>query len=118
MLGALFLDIIIISASDPKFIIKDIVELLTLPIYGISAFSIILFEIIGPSTISLDEITLGYGIDQGLMVKILIKMYQITEELISKLVKINRSDLNDFLVKQKELLIRHPIKLESLYINN
>ena len=52
------------------------------------------------------------------MVKILIKMYQITEELISKLIKINRSDLNDFLVKQKELLIRYPIKLESLYINN
>jgi superfamily II RNA helicase len=67
-------------------------------------------------SISLDEISLEYGIDQGLMVKILIKMYQITEELISKLVKINRSDLNDFLVKQKELLIRYPIKLESLYI--
>ncbi len=69
-------------------------------------------------SISLDEINLTYGIDMGLMVKILIKMYQITEELLTKLIKINRVDLNDFLIKQKELLIRYPIKLESLYVNN
>lgn len=68
--------------------------------------------------LSLDQISLEYGIDQGLMVKILIKMYQITDELLSKLIKINRTDLNDFLTKQKDLLIRYPIQISSLYVNN
>ena len=68
--------------------------------------------------ISLDEITSIYNVDMGLIVKILIKMYQITDELLMKLVKINRSDLTEFIGNQKELLIRYPLKLESLYINN
>jgi superfamily II RNA helicase len=68
--------------------------------------------------ISLDHISQEFGIDQGLMVKILIKMYQITDELVSKLVKINRTDLTDFLVGQKDLLIRYPIQISSLYVNN
>ncbi len=68
--------------------------------------------------ITLDDITQLYEIDMGLMVRILIKMYQITDELIMKLVKINRTDLTEFLAGKKELLIRYPIKLESLYINN
>ncbi len=68
--------------------------------------------------ISLDIISMEFGIDQGLMVKILIKMYQITDELISKLVKINQIDLTDFLVGQKDLIIRYPIQISSLYVNN
>lgn len=68
--------------------------------------------------ITLDQITYLYEIDMGLMVKILIKMYQITDELLTKLVKINRTDLTEFISLQKELIIRYPIKLESLYINN
>ena len=43
---------------------------------------------------------------------------QIADELISKLVKINRTDLNEFLVEQKDLLIRYPIQISSLYVNN
>ncbi len=68
--------------------------------------------------ITLDDIIQVYDVDMGLMVRILIKMYQITDELIMKLVKINRTDLTEYLASKKELLIRYPIKLESLYINN
>lgn len=69
-------------------------------------------------TMSLDEITVIFEIDMGLMVRILIKMYQIIDELIMKLVKINRTDLTNMLSEKKELLIRHPLKLGSLYIDN
>ncbi len=69
-------------------------------------------------TMSLDEITMMFEIDMGLMVRILIKMYQIVDELIMKLVKINRTDLTNLLGAKKELLIRHPLKLGSLYIDN
>ena len=68
--------------------------------------------------ITLDDIVKLHKVDMGLMVKILIKIYQITDELIIKLVKINRTDLTEFLAGKKELLIRYPIKLESLYTNN
>lgn len=68
--------------------------------------------------LSLDDITTMFELDMGLMVKILIKMYQVTDELIMKLVKINRTDLTEYLSSKKELLIRYPLKLESLYINN
>ncbi len=70
------------------------------------------------TTISLDSITALYEIDMGLMVRILIKMYQIVDELIMKLIKINRTDLTNFLSEKKELLIRYPLKLGSLYIDN
>ncbi len=73
---------------------------------------------ISDPNISLDDITHLFEIDMGLMVRLLIKMYQICDELIMKLVKINRTDLTEFLSQKKELLIRYPIKLESLYINN
>ena len=66
-------------------------------------------------TITLDQLSINYEIDVGIIVKILIKMYQITEELIKNLEKINRADLANFLNKQKQLLIRHPLKIESLY---
>ena len=67
------------------------------------------------TSITLDELSIEYEIDIGIIVKILIKMYQITEELIKNLEKINKADLADFLNKQKQLLIRHPLKIESLY---
>jgi len=67
--------------------------------------------------LTLDEITILYKIDMGLLVKILIKMYQISDELISNLIKINKMDLSEYLLGKKELLIRSPLKIESLYIN-
>jgi len=67
--------------------------------------------------ITLDEITLNFSIDIGLFVKILIKLYQITDELLSKLDKLNLTDLTDNIIKQKDLLIRYPLKIDSLYIN-
>ncbi len=70
------------------------------------------------TNISLDSITALYEIDMGLMVRILIKMYQIVDELIMKLIKINRTDLTNFLSEKKEQLIRYPLKLGSLYIDN
>ncbi len=69
-------------------------------------------------TISLDEMSTMFEIDMGLLVRILIKMYQLADELIMKLVKINRTDLTDYLSSQKEILIRYPLKLGSLYIDN
>jgi superfamily II DNA/RNA helicase len=65
--------------------------------------------------ITLDELSTNYEIDIGIIVKILIKMYQVTEELIKNLDKINRADLAQYLNEQKQLLIRHPLKIESLY---
>jgi hypothetical protein len=68
--------------------------------------------------LTLDNQTEDFNIDMGLVVKILIKMNQICEELISNLIKINRTDLTEYLSKQKDLLIRLPLKIDSLYINN
>ena len=66
--------------------------------------------------ITLDELSINYEIDIGIIVKILIKMYQVTEELIKNLEKINKADLAQYLNEQKQLLIRYPLKIESLYI--
>jgi hypothetical protein len=44
-------------------------------------------------------------------------MYQVVGELIDSLDKINYSDITEKLVQQKELLIRHPLKIDSLYVN-
>lgn len=66
--------------------------------------------------LTLDDISNLYEVDMGLVVKILIKMYQITDELVSKLIKINRIDLTEYLLEQKDLLIRYPLKIDSLYI--
>jgi hypothetical protein len=77
--------------------------------------NLLINEWLNNPTISLDELSINYEMDIGIIVKILIKMYQITEELIKNLEKINRADLSDFLNKQKQLLIRHPLKIESLY---
>lgn len=65
--------------------------------------------------LSLDELSINYALDIGIIVKILIKMYQITEELIKNLEKINKSDFAEYLNNQKQLLIRTPLKIESLY---
>jgi Ni2+-binding GTPase involved in maturation of urease and hydrogenase len=65
--------------------------------------------------LTLDEISLLYEYDIGFIVKILIKMYQITEELLKNVDKINKTDLAEYLNCQKQLLIRHPLKIESLY---
>ena len=67
--------------------------------------------------LSLDQIVLSYSIDPGLFVKILIKMYQVVGELISQLDRLNLTELTDKLVGQKELLIRYPLKIDSLYVN-
>ena len=66
---------------------------------------------------TLDQIVSEYDIDLGLFVKILIKMYQISDELVSKLDKLNQTDLVEKIIQQKELLIRYPLKIDSLYIN-
>ena len=68
-------------------------------------------------TSTLDQIVLLYETDVGLFVKILIKLYQIIDELISKLDKLNQTDLIEKIVGQKELLIRYPLKIDSLYVN-
>lgn len=78
---------------------------------------LIVKEWIENSSTSLDQIVLNYNIDLGLFIKILIKMYQITDELVNKLDKLNKTDLTDKLIKQKELLIRPPLKIDSLYVN-
>lgn len=68
-------------------------------------------------TLNLDQIAISYSIDLGLFVKILIKMYQIVGELVEKLDRLNLTDLTEILIKQKELLIRPPLKIDSLYVN-
>jgi len=65
---------------------------------------------------SLDELCDKYDVDLGLFVKILIKMHQITEELINNLVKINKGELCDIINDQRKYLVRYPLKIESLYI--
>jgi superfamily II RNA helicase len=77
----------------------------------------IIKEWIENPTITLDKIVSSHNTDLGLFIKILIKMYQIVDELISKLDKLNMSDLTEKLVEQKELLIRYPLKIDSLYVN-
>lgn len=67
--------------------------------------------------ISLDQIVASYNIDLGLFIKMLIKMYQIVDELLGKLDKLNMSGLTDKLMAQKDLLIRYPLKIDSLYVN-
>src|SRR5690606_32236895 len=78
---------------------------------------LIVKEWIENPTISLDQIVSNHDTDLGLFIKILIKMYQIIDELIGKLDKLNRTELTEKLIKQKELLIRPPLKIDSLYIN-
>ena len=78
---------------------------------------LIVKEWIEDPKISLDQIVSTYNTDLGLFIKILIKMYQIVDELVSKLDKLNLSDLTEKLVQQKELLIRYPLKIDSLYVN-
>lgn len=69
------------------------------------------------TNINLDQIVKTHNTDLGLFIKILIKMYQIVDELISKLDKLNQTNLMEKLIKQKELLIRPPLKIDSLYVN-
>jgi superfamily II RNA helicase len=78
---------------------------------------LIIKEWIENPTITLDQIVLTHDTDLGLFIKMLIKLYQIVDELVSKLDKLNMSDLTEKLVEQKELLIRYPLKIDSLYIN-
>lgn len=78
---------------------------------------VIIKEWLSNSEITLDQIVLSHHIDLGLFIKILIKMYQIVDELLVKLNKLNMCDLTDKLIQQKELLIRYPLKIDSLYIN-
>ena len=68
--------------------------------------------------LTLDDIVNEHQIDMGTIAKILIKMYQISDELINNLNKINQSDLTEFINEQKKLLIRYPLKIDSLYIKN
>ena len=77
--------------------------------------NILINEWLSNPKITLDELSANYEIDIGIIVNILIKMYQVTEELIKNLEKINRADLAEYLNEQKKLLIRHPLKIESLY---
>lgn len=67
--------------------------------------------------ITIDEISLNFDCDIGLIIRILIKMYQIVDELLINLVKINKTDYYEFLLENKNLLLRPPLTIESLYIN-
>jgi superfamily II RNA helicase len=67
--------------------------------------------------ISLDQASKQFGYDQGAIVKVLVKMYQICDELITNLTRINRTDMVEYINERKQLLIRYPLKLESLYVN-
>ena len=78
-------------------------------------YELIKYWINNPS-ITLDELAYEFSIDIGLIVKILIKMYQITEELLGKLDAINKPELAEYINEVKQVLIRHPLKIESLYI--
>ena len=78
---------------------------------------LIVREWIENKDISLDQIVMSHNTDLGLFIKILIKMYQIVDELVGKLDKLNKTDLTEKLIKQKELLIRPPLKIDSLYVN-
>lgn len=66
--------------------------------------------------LTLDEISAKHQVDMGVIVKILIKLYQITDELITKLDKINKSDLCQELSLIKNNIIRYPLTIDSLYI--
>jgi len=77
-------------------------------------YELIKYWIDNPS-ISLDELAFEFNIDIGLIVKILIKMYQIAEELLGKLDAINKPELAEYINEVKQVLIRHPLKIESLY---
>jgi len=74
-------------------------------------------EWLSNENITLEQISINYDCDIGLIVKILIKMYQVTDELINNLVKINNIDLTEFLLEKKNLIIRPPLTIDSLYIN-
>jgi len=78
---------------------------------------LIVKEWIENTNLTLDQIVSTHNTDLGLFIKILIKMYQIVDELVSKLDKLNLSDLTEKLVQQKKLLIRYPLKIDSLYVN-
>jgi len=67
--------------------------------------------------IHIDELAKKYDIDCGLIVKIMIKMYQIIEELIKVLPDINKVELVDYITNLKEKIIRLPITIDSLYIH-
>lgn len=68
------------------------------------------------TTMTLDHISIKHQVDMGTVVKILIKLYQITDELITKLDKINKSDLCEELSLIKNNIIRYPLTIDSLYI--
>jgi superfamily II RNA helicase len=68
-------------------------------------------------TITLDQASSKFGYDQGVIIKVLVKMYQISDELISNLTKINRTDMIEHVNVKRQLLIRLPLRLESLYVN-
>jgi antiviral helicase SKI2 len=67
--------------------------------------------------ISLDKASELFGYDQGSIIKVLVKMYQISDELINNLTKINKTDIIEYINERKQLLIRLPLRLESLYVN-
>lgn len=76
---------------------------------------LIMDEWLSNTSITLDEISNMFNVELGMVVKILIKMYQVSQELIDNLGKLNKPDLSDYLNEQKSNLIRDPLKIESLY---
>jgi superfamily II RNA helicase len=68
-------------------------------------------------TITLDNASKKFGYDQGVIIKVLVKMYQISDELIDNLTTINRTNMIEHVNIKRQLLIRLPLRLESLYIN-
>ncbi len=77
----------------------------------------IMSEWLSDDKITMDELANKYEIDVGLLVKIIIKCYQIANELIENLNKLNKMDVYENIKEIREKIIREPLKLESLYIN-
>jgi superfamily II RNA helicase len=93
---------------------KDYINICSKWKYYPQNYELIKYWIDNPE-ITLDELSYEFGIDIGLIVKILIKMYQIVEELLGKLDSINKPELAEYINGVKQILIRHPLKIESLY---
>jgi len=53
--------------------------------------------------------------DLGLMVKVFLKAFQIASELCDRLDKMNKGHLSEQFQLYKHRILRHPLKIESLY---
>lgn len=66
--------------------------------------------------LTIDDISEKYQVDCGVIIKIMVKMYQIAEELIKFLPEINRVELVDYITSLKQQIIKPPVTIDSLYL--